>query len=263
MITRHLITRRADRDGVDAGVVERDYVIAHVVAQLPHARMPGSGRLVFKGGTALRFIYVSEYRYSADLDFTVLDGTAEDATAALSNAVAAAKDHAGFPTLEIRVVGSGLPSLAYVGPLGASKPRSLKIDLALVEHVETVASGAITADVWDDLPDPVDFDVYPLDEIAAEKLRCVIQRVQCRDLYDLHELTQNVGVELSGVRRLFEGKARVKSLDPAIFPDRFADRIARYADRWDEEMGEYLAEPPPFDQVIRVLRRHLRAADLI
>lgn len=257
------MTRRADRDGVDAGVVERDYVLAHVVAQLPHARMPGNGRLVFKGGTALRFIYVSDYRYSADLDFTVLDGTAEDATAALSSAVAAAKDHAGFPTLEIRVVGSGLPSLAYIGPLAASKPRNLKIGLALAEHVETVARGTITADAWNDLPDPVDFDVYPLGEVAAEKLRCVIQRVQCRDLYDLHELTQNLGVELSGVRNLFEGKARVKGIDPAIFPDRFAERIARYAERWNVEMGEYLAAPPPFDRVIRVVRRHLRAADLI
>lgn len=263
MITHHLITRRADRDGVDAGVVERDYVLAHVAAQLSHARMPGSGRLVFKGGTALRFVYVGDYRYSADLDFTVLNGSAEDATAALSRAVAAARNHAGFPILEIRVAKAGPPSLEYVGPLGASRPRGLKIDLAVEEHVESVARGTITSGLWDDLPDAVAFDVYPLDEIAAEKLRCVIQRVQCRDLYDLHQLTHDLGVDLSEIRTLFESKTRVKSLDPATFPDRFADRVARYGERWNEEMGEYLADPPRFDDVIRVVRRHLRAADLI
>jgi hypothetical protein len=38
VLTRHALTRRADTDGVDAAVVERDYVLAHVVAQLHHAR---------------------------------------------------------------------------------------------------------------------------------------------------------------------------------------------------------------------------------
>jgi len=32
MLTRFAITRRADDDGVDASVVERDYVLAHIVA---------------------------------------------------------------------------------------------------------------------------------------------------------------------------------------------------------------------------------------
>lgn len=263
MITHHLITRRADRDGVDAGVVERDYVLAHVVAQLPRARMPGKGRLVFKGGTALRFVHVGGYRYSADLDFTVLDGSAEDAITALSDAVAAAKDHAGFPTLKIHTTSSGLPLLEYVGPLGASKPRGLKLDFAPDEYVESVVRGTIAPGLWGDLPEAVAFDVYPLDEIAAEKLRCIIQRVQCRDLYDLYTLAQGLSVELSEVTSLFEAKARAKGLDPAIFSDRFADRVDRWGERWNQEMSEYLADPPRFDDVVRVLRRHLRAAELI
>lgn len=99
--------------------------------------------------------------------------------------------------------------------------------------MESVARGTITSGLWDDLPDAVAFDVYPLDEIAAEKLRCVIQRVQCRDLYDLHQLTHDLGVDLSEIGTLFESKARVKSLDPATFPDRFADRVVRYGERWN------------------------------
>ena len=65
MLTRHALTRRADTDGVDAAVVERDYVLAHVVAQLHRARPQDGGRLVFKGGTALRFVHFPGYRYSA------------------------------------------------------------------------------------------------------------------------------------------------------------------------------------------------------
>ena len=37
MLTRHEIVRRADDDGVDAAVAERDYVLAHIVAQLHRA----------------------------------------------------------------------------------------------------------------------------------------------------------------------------------------------------------------------------------
>jgi hypothetical protein len=55
MLTRHAITQRADADGVDAAVAERDYVLAHVIAQLHHAVPADGGRLVFKDGTALRF----------------------------------------------------------------------------------------------------------------------------------------------------------------------------------------------------------------
>jgi predicted nucleotidyltransferase component of viral defense system len=34
----------------------------------------GDTRLVFKGGTLLRLCYFEDYRYSADLDFSAIDG---------------------------------------------------------------------------------------------------------------------------------------------------------------------------------------------
>jgi predicted nucleotidyltransferase component of viral defense system len=117
--------------------------------------------------------------------------------------------------------------------------------------------------VWSDLPEPVPFDVYPIDEITAEKLRCIIQRVQCRDIYDLFRLVDDMGVSLDEVRPLFERKAEAKGLDPATFAERFDDRLGRYKDRWDTEMLEHIADPPRLDDVVRVVRRHLRGAGLI
>ena len=152
MLTRHALTRRADTNGVDAAVVERDYVLAHVVAQLRHARPNDGGRLVFKGGTAIRFIYLPDYRYSADLDFTVINGSAEAATGALGQVLEAARDHVGFPHLEL--TGDDKPAISYIGPLGATQPRQIKLDLATDEHVESVEERALL-DIWPDLPDPV------------------------------------------------------------------------------------------------------------
>jgi len=261
VITRHLITRRADKDGVDAGVVERDYVLAHIVAQLHRAAPADGGRLVFKGGTALRFVHVGEYRYSADLDFTVLQGGLDEARAALVEVVAAANAHADFPLLEL--TNDEKPMVQYVGPLAAQKPREIKVDFAADEYVETVEQQGMRP-VWDDLPESVPFDVYPLGEIAAEKLRCVIQRLQCRDLFDLHHLVDSLGVDLADVRPLFERKARAKDLDPALFSQRFDERLPQYEKRWNDEMSQHLPyAPPDFDGVIRVVRRHLRAADLL
>jgi predicted nucleotidyltransferase component of viral defense system len=240
--------------------VERDYVLAHVVAQLHRAMPEDGGRLVFKGGTALRFIHIGEYRYSADLDFTVMEGDAEPAVVALGDVLEAARQHAALPHLELS--GAEKTVIAYIGPLGGAKPRHIKLDIATDEHVESVAQRNVL-DVWPDLPASVPFAVYSIEEIGAEKLRCIIQRVQCRDLYDLFRLTEDAGVSLAEIRPLFERKARSKGLDPDSFRDRFEDRIERYKRRWNDEMGEHLADPPRFDDVLRVVRRHLRGADLL
>ena len=172
MLTQHAITRRADDDGVDAAVVERDYVLAHVVAQLHRVELTDGGRLVFKGGTAIRLVHVGDYRYSADLDLTVLDGRVDQAIASLSDVLVAAKERSGLPLLEL--TSSAKPAIAYIGPLGAHEPRHIKLDIAADEYVESIEQGTILAGVWNDLPDGVPFDVYPITEIGAEKLRCVI-----------------------------------------------------------------------------------------
>ena len=69
MIDRNEIIRRADADEVPAPTVERDYVLTHVMCAIAqHAAARG---MIFKGGTALRLCYVEEFRYSADLDFSL------------------------------------------------------------------------------------------------------------------------------------------------------------------------------------------------
>ncbi len=74
MTSKGHITKIASSDGVDAKVVERDYVLAHVVALI--AAQNADGAIVFKGGTSLRLLHFDDYRYSADLDFSVVKGGA-------------------------------------------------------------------------------------------------------------------------------------------------------------------------------------------
>ena len=72
MTSKGQITKVASAAGVDARVVERDYVLVHVVALI--ATQDADRALVFKGGTSLRLLHFEDYRYSADLDFSVIGG---------------------------------------------------------------------------------------------------------------------------------------------------------------------------------------------
>src|SRR5229473_3411968 len=52
-------------------VIERDYVLAWLLTEMTtHPVL--STALAFKGGTALRRVHFDEYRFSEDLDFTLV-----------------------------------------------------------------------------------------------------------------------------------------------------------------------------------------------
>ena len=70
MIPKAELQRLAERNKVALGVLEKDYVLTEVLKALSQMPMLNS-ILVFKGGTALRKVYFSDWRYSEDLDFTV------------------------------------------------------------------------------------------------------------------------------------------------------------------------------------------------
>ena len=254
MIHQNAIKRRADEDGLSAPAVERDYVLAHALTAI-------SGRdreqqLVFKGGTSLRLCHFETYRYSADLDFSLTDEVdAEGVTRLIAEALVECRERVGFSLLELDE--RTPPRIEYVGPLGA-KPRFVKLDLAADELVEDTATLPINPRYEDQ--EEARCRVYTPEEIAAEKLRCVMQRLQCRDLYDLHELLMVNGVDAEAIWPLFERKARHRDRDPGRFGESFADRVPRWEERWDGELIEYVESPPEFDGVLRAVRRELRFA---
>ncbi len=55
---------------IPENILERDYCIAWFLIGL--SRVPLRNKLAFKGGTALRRCHFSKYRFSEDLDFTLL-----------------------------------------------------------------------------------------------------------------------------------------------------------------------------------------------
>lgn len=254
MITRAHITRRANDEGMAAQVIERDYVLAHLVSTI--ANYDTDGRLVFKGGTSLRLIHLEDYRYSADLDFSVQVGTKEEAITLVGNAFL--ERGVAIPKLSLDTEDDHLRVL-YVGPLG--KERDVKLDLATDELVVNTERAPIQPR-WADVP-ATEVNVYTLLEIASEKLRCILQRLQCRDFYDLYTLLCVQGVDPQDAVPLFRRKAKHRHLDPDTFGHRYGDQIPRYSARWSDELSNYMSEVPPFEEVQRRVAQVLRKANLL
>ncbi len=255
MITRAHITRRAARDNVPAKTVERDYVLAHVIAGV--AALENDTGLVFKGGTALRLCHFENYRYSADLDFSLVTGSIEDGYAAITRAL----ESTGGSIQGLRLTDDEPPRIAYLGPLG--RKRTLKLDLADDELVLNTERQRLLPR-WPDLPKDASVHVYTLAEIAGEKLRCVLQRLQCRDLFDLLLLFEEAQVDAMEATTVFRSKATHRSIDPDAFAMRYRERIDQYRKRWEAELREHVpGEVPHFGDVERCVTRHLRRAGLL
>jgi predicted nucleotidyltransferase component of viral defense system len=73
MISRVALEARSREWGLTEEVVEKDYVLGWLLWGIGSHRTLRD-HWIFKGGTCLKKCFVETYRFSEDLDFTVLDG---------------------------------------------------------------------------------------------------------------------------------------------------------------------------------------------
>lgn len=255
MITKAQITKIASRDGVSARTVERDYVLAHLVAAFSKEN---SINLVFKGGTSLRFLHLNDYRYSADLDYSLVGSSKNEGLSIVKKALSTISPEV---VAELKLTDDKPPRIAYVGPL--EKERKIKLDLADDELVLETESRALQTQ-WQNVPD-TQVLAYSQLEIAGEKLRCILQRLQCRDLFDLNILFNELSVHPSEAAEVFHKKAVHRGLSSNSFSAKYNERLPQYESRWQNELQEHLSlkRVPHFTEVERKVSRVLRQAGLI
>lgn len=263
MIKPGEIQQKARAVGVRDQQIEKDYILSWILFGISkHEQL--SKAIVFKGGTVLKKVYFEEYRFSEDLDFTLLNSetTNEQIFAWFKEVFEFIREEANVP-LEIiddneHEDGGINFYISYIGPLGGQgNNKKVKVDIS---RSEQLVFEPVMKDVFVDYTDLEAYQLlcYPLEEVLVEKMRSVMQRMQARDFYDIWYLLEEHGMEADYYVSEFEAKCKSKDLMHTDFPKKLDERLPQYKGRWKSSMSEQIKDLPDFDQVEREVQRHLK-----
>jgi predicted nucleotidyltransferase component of viral defense system len=274
VISQAALNERAQAWGLREDVVEKDYVLGWLLWGI--GADPVLGRQwAFKGGTCLKKCFLETYRFSEDLDFTVLPGgpvlpkELEAVVAPILERIAEASgiDFSGrapvFRPRPGRRAAEG--RIYYVGPRGAPGVASVKLDLDGEERMARPAEPRPIAHDYDEgLPEPATVLCYSFPEVFAEKLRAMGQRGRPRDLYDIVYLYRRdeLRPEPGALRLLVQEKAASKGCPvPTIALIEAGAADGQLEQEWANMLTHQLPALPPFQDFWRELSELFRWLD--
>lgn len=263
MIKPGEIQQKARAVGVRDQQIEKDYILSWILFGVSqHEQL--SKTIVFKGGTVLKKIYFEDYRFSEDLDFTLLKNEIANGQIFewFNHAFDFIKEVANI-SLEIidnneHEDGGINFYISYIGPLGGQgSNKRVKVDIS---RSEQLVFDPVLKRVFLDYTDLEEHQLlcYPLEEVLVEKMRSVMQRMQARDFYDLWYLLEEHGMEVNFYASEFKVKCENKNLKAEDFPTKLNERLPQYKGRWQSSMKEQINYLPDFEQVERETLRHLK-----
>lgn len=264
MIPRRELDELRSEWSLDLGVIEKDYVLGWLLAGI--ANHPDLAETwIFKGGTCLRKCYYETFRFSEDLDFTVIDGGPEevgDLERIFLDVAGWLREESGIELVlgegpfQRRQNRRGKPTtqgkIAYRGPneTRGTLPK-VKFDITSDEALTQAPVLRAIGHPYSDHPLPVDGVMsYAIDELFGEKLRALAERCRPRDLYDvvhLHRHPDLVG-RSSAVRAVLQGKCEHAGIAEPTLESILATKFrAEIESEWENMLGHQLPRPlPPF-----------------
>lgn len=267
MIKPGEIQQKAREVGVRDQQIEKDYILSWILKGITgHEQL--SKLIVFKGGTVLKKIYFEDYRFSEDLDFSLLDNriTNEQIFEWFGEVFKHVKEEAN---ISLAIIDNNQHEdgginfyISYSGPLGGQgSNKKVKVDISRSEKLEYAP---VVKDVIINYSDLEEHQLlcYSLEEVLIEKLRTVMQRMQARDFYDIWFLLEKHGMDATFHLKEFEKKCASKNLHAKDFHKKLAERLPQYKGRWQNSMNEQIKDLPNFEKVEREVQRHLKKLKL-
>ena len=216
MIDRNELLAVANATGITAPVVEKDYILGWLLRGI-YQHQELRERWLFKGGTCLKKCYFETYRFSEDLDFTLLRAVHVDSEflqAAFAEVAARIYEEAGIEIpidrmrFDIYQNPRGNPScqgrLYYRSRFqtGNNLP-AVKLDLTADEVlIDTGVWRPVNHSYSDEPEGGIEGFCYSYEELFAEKLRALGERTRARDVYDSIHLHRNSQFSPNPVRVL-------------------------------------------------------------
>lgn len=263
MIKAGQIQQRANAVGVRDQQIEKDYIISWILFGISkHEQL--SKKIVFKGGTVLKKVYFEDYRFSEDLDFTLLNAeiSNEQIFTWFKEGFEFVKEEVNIPLDIIDNYEQEDDSInfyiSYIGPLGGQgNNKKVKIDIS---RSEQLVFEPVMNDVFISYFDLEKHQLlcYALEEVLVEKMRSVMQRMQARDFYDIWYLLEEHEMNIDFYVGEFQAKCKSKDLLHTDFLKKLDERLPQYKGRWKSSMSEQIRNLPDFDQVEREVQRHLK-----
>ncbi len=263
MLTKENIRNIATGINKPELMIEKDYVLEWLLYGIYHKDSPLKDLMAFKGGTSLRKVfYPKSWRFSDDLDFTLIPDADPDAVSAgfervfeiLHKETEITYDH------KIRVPKAGYAITAHVrfmGPLGAR--NKIKMDMSRRERlVDPMTRQMVTTDYGDLGNFPI--LCYSFNETVSEKIRGQMQRIKVRDYYDVWKLfsPDDHGIDVRTVGRMT--KQKCENNNQTYDPSQIFDPARRPAldEYWDVEMERLAVDDlPELGEVLEVMPRLL------
>jgi len=261
MIRPAEISKLAHRLGLGDKTIENDYVLTWVLQAIAASSL--RDLLAFKGGTAIKKMYVPEYRFSEDLDFTLLDThkTNADLQATVEGLFPwlAREANITLATRKVEEHAGGNPTiyLNYIGPLQAGiTNRFLKVDFSRDENLAFPTEKRPVRSSYSDCQvQQAVLVVYSLEEILAEKLRSLLTRTEPRDLYDIHYLLTNQMADVEQMSFSMAPKFEAKGLAVADLRTVLRRRQPTFQQLWQVRLSGQMPEIPKLEDVIRETNR--------
>ena len=275
-MTKKEIESIAQKNSVSNATIDKDWVLGHLLNAF-YTNDDNKNIFIFKGGTCLKKCYFEDYRFSEDLDFTLLDKSFKIDSNFINKITKSITEYTnirfylnGIKTqihndveqgYEIKIKFWGADHKPNL-PVPPTKrwQTYIKIDISFSEMVFDKPNMRKIIHPYSDshfLSKTI--PVYSMLEIISEKLRALIQRNRPRDIYDIwYIMNSKIGLNKLDIKNLLIQKANSKGIEISGVEQFVNDEKLRKNKRaWKSSLGHHLpiAKLPDFDFVYNDLTK--------
>lgn len=267
-----------DQTGSQFHIIEKDYALSYILAGISKNKIL-KDTLVFKGGTALKKCYFGDYRFSEDLDFSVIDAPKGDELErllieALESATTLLSEQGIFKIeLERHYEKEPHPRAQDAFDILVQFPKHRRPMCALkieITHDEPVLLQPETKSIIHGYGEVLDaaINCYQLEEIVSEKLRAMLQtrqkffekgskRPRARDYYDLWKIFTKYGKELDKqkIKVIFPKKCQHREINYTSVEEFFTpELLSEISLHWEKMLGSYVKQLPDYNIILPELK---------
>ena len=246
MITKPELLKIAEMKRLTIRNAEKDYLLEFLLYSLSDDRR----LLVFKGGTALYKFY-NLNRFSEDLDFDAI-GKRLDSDKMIKKVIRNLELSGMQRALPEKIEYSNETNIRFAvrGPLyDGSKNSMSRVTINISKRERPIfTSMKLLISTFPEIPS-FELSVLDIQEIAAEKIRCILTREKPRDIYDLWFLSKKgITLDVSLINK------KLKIYNITFNQKKFIEKVKEKQKMWKRDLQDLIiGNLPEFDDVVTEL----------